>query len=208
LVTGVCDNTRKICRLYDILLGGDGKAFESAKAAQQQSRAPTPGRRNAPEEATVFAIVEEGLTQKDIEVLPFGVALPLQEAIAKCRVNPPSDWPVSAYTLIGRDDIAVQFSANTDVSHYLHRVRATQLSTTFMLNDRRSPSHLLLFRTRPPRKSPTSRRLSSTKATTTTKCWPTRWPAFGSAGTNGSEPCSTCSSPPSPSSSRPWSRPV
>jgi hypothetical protein len=141
LVTGVCDNTRKICRLYDILLGGDGKAFESAKAAQQkQSRAPTPGRRNTPEEATVFAIVEEGLTQKDIEVLPFGVALPLQEAIAKCRVNPPSDWPVSAYTLIGRDDIAVQFSANTDVSHYLHRVRATQLSIIFTFTDRRSPS--------------------------------------------------------------------
>ena len=136
LVTGVCDNTRKICRLYDILLGGDGKAFESAKAAQQQQQPRKPaGRPNTPEEATVFAIVEEGLTQKDIEVLPFGVALPLQEAIAKCRVNPPSDWPVSAYTLIGRDDIAVQFSANTDVSHYLHRVRVTRLlSTTFIVS--------------------------------------------------------------------------
>jgi anaphase-promoting complex subunit 1 len=119
---GVCDTTRKICRLYDILLGGDGKAFESAAVATRPRTSIFFGRRDTPEEATVFAMVEEDITQRDIDVFPFGVALPLQEAIAKCRANPPSDWPVQAYVLIGRDDIAVQFSANTDVRHYLHQV--------------------------------------------------------------------------------------
>ena len=42
-----------------------------------------------------------GITKRDLEHLPIGIALPFREAIFHCRCNPPSDWPEEAYVLIG-----------------------------------------------------------------------------------------------------------
>ncbi|CAG8479884.1 12760_t:CDS:2 [Funneliformis mosseae] len=58
------------------------------------------------ENATIFEMVKFGFTSKDIESLPFGIVVPLCEAIRKCRENPPEDWPEDAYVLIGREDLA------------------------------------------------------------------------------------------------------
>ncbi|CAG8757610.1 2314_t:CDS:2, partial [Funneliformis caledonium] len=52
------------------------------------------------ENATIFEMVKFGFTSKDIESLPFGIVVPLCEAIRKCRENPPEDWPEDAYVLI------------------------------------------------------------------------------------------------------------
>jgi anaphase-promoting complex subunit 1 len=43
----------------------------------------------------------------DIDRLPFGVALPLREALRSSRHSPPSNWPTAAYHLIGREVILV-----------------------------------------------------------------------------------------------------
>jgi len=53
------------------------------------------------ENAMIFEMVKFGFTSKDLESLPFGIAVPLREAIRKCQENPPEDWPEEAYILIG-----------------------------------------------------------------------------------------------------------
>jgi anaphase-promoting complex subunit 1 len=40
--------------------------------------------------------------------LPHGVALPLHEALAAVRAEPPAGWPAAAYVLLGRPDLAQQ----------------------------------------------------------------------------------------------------
>ncbi|CAG2230501.1 APC1 [Mytilus edulis] len=57
-------------------------------------------------ERMVLYMTELGMTKRDLERLPIGIALPFREAIFHCRCNPPSDWPEEAYVLIGRQDIS------------------------------------------------------------------------------------------------------
>lgn len=45
-------------------------------------------------EAVVLELAEFGWTPADLEALPPGVSLPLQEAIQRCRQQPPPNWPV------------------------------------------------------------------------------------------------------------------
>lgn len=47
-----------------------------------------------------------GLTCKDLECLPFGVSLPVMEALHQSAVDPPLNLPAGAYELIGREDLA------------------------------------------------------------------------------------------------------
>uniref|UniRef100_A0A3Q2CTV5 Anaphase-promoting complex subunit 1 n=1 Tax=Cyprinodon variegatus TaxID=28743 RepID=A0A3Q2CTV5_CYPVA len=49
-----------------------------------------------------------GFTLKDLESVPFGVALPIREAIYRCREQPSSDWPEAVCLLIGRQDLTKQ----------------------------------------------------------------------------------------------------
>lgn len=48
-----------------------------------------------------YTFILLGITKRDLEHLPIGIALPFREAIFHCRCNPPSDWPEEAYVLIG-----------------------------------------------------------------------------------------------------------
>ncbi|XP_060532637.1 anaphase-promoting complex subunit 1 isoform X2 [Cylas formicarius] len=56
-------------------------------------------------EQVVLMMVEMKLDTKYIETLPAGVAFLIYNALWKCRERPPSDWPVEAYRLVGRDDL-------------------------------------------------------------------------------------------------------
>uniref|UniRef100_A0A3P8R8S0 Anaphase-promoting complex subunit 1 n=1 Tax=Astatotilapia calliptera TaxID=8154 RepID=A0A3P8R8S0_ASTCA len=49
-----------------------------------------------------------GFTLKDLESVPFGVALPIREAIYRCREQPCSDWSEEVCLLIGRQDLTKQ----------------------------------------------------------------------------------------------------
>ena len=61
-------------------------------------------------ERLVLAMVEEGFRRADLDVLPFGIALPVRQALADCREYPPNHWPVEAYRLVSREDLAALFS--------------------------------------------------------------------------------------------------
>ncbi|XP_076632222.1 anaphase promoting complex subunit 1 [Colletes latitarsis] len=49
---------------------------------------------------------EMGMTKKDLEILPPGVSLLLKDVMHRCRERPPSNWPMEAYELIDRQDLA------------------------------------------------------------------------------------------------------
>ena len=53
-----------------------------------------------------------GWLRRDLEELDIGVALPLWEALRTCSESPPSNWPPSAYVLIGRLDLAMHAGAS------------------------------------------------------------------------------------------------
>ena len=47
--------------------------------------------------------------------MPLGIAAPLREACRTCQLSPGGDWPVSAYQLIGRNDLAEGLSTTPDL---------------------------------------------------------------------------------------------
>ncbi|XP_031572163.1 anaphase-promoting complex subunit 1-like [Actinia tenebrosa] len=59
----------------------------------------------AAEKVVVF-MAENDFTSKDLDRLPFGVGLPIREAIHMCSQKPPCELSHTAYTLIGREDLA------------------------------------------------------------------------------------------------------
>ena len=49
----------------------------------------------------VLICCPQGLTCKDLDCLPFGVALPIREALHQSAADPPLTLPTGAYQLIG-----------------------------------------------------------------------------------------------------------
>nr|XP_034193924.1 anaphase-promoting complex subunit 1 isoform X2 [Osmia lignaria] len=50
---------------------------------------------------------EMGMNKKDLETLPTGISLVLKDIMYRCRERPPSNWPMQAYELVDRQDLAV-----------------------------------------------------------------------------------------------------
>ncbi|KAK9819157.1 hypothetical protein WJX81_007920 [Elliptochloris bilobata] len=61
--------------------------------------------------ALILAMVDKGWRLAELESLPVGVALPLREALYRCRADPPPGWPTEAYALVGRTDMATAAAA-------------------------------------------------------------------------------------------------
>ncbi|XP_059480357.1 anaphase-promoting complex subunit 1 isoform X2 [Neocloeon triangulifer] len=57
-------------------------------------------------ERAVLLMVQRKITKSVIERLPGSIALLFMCAIAKCRENPPPDWSLEAFNLVGREDLA------------------------------------------------------------------------------------------------------
>ena len=55
-----------------------------------------------PSTQVVVAMVRERLTSHELDCVPFGLALPLREAICASRRDPPPTWPKEALVLVGR----------------------------------------------------------------------------------------------------------
>jgi len=88
--------TRKICVFYSTLFGSLGGVDERESDQLYRYRC----------EKLVLRMVEEMFYHKDLDVLPFGVALPIRQALRYLRYHPPPDWPSEAYILLARDDLA------------------------------------------------------------------------------------------------------
>lgn len=84
---------------------GADEAFPLFSPAALRAR-PVAYAASAAAEHLVLALVAAGVGPAQLDELPMGVALPLRDALTTCRTAPPSGWPLAAYLLVGRADIA------------------------------------------------------------------------------------------------------
>lgn len=96
------------------LLDGDPAEFQELHAAKRLCRlVPLYAKvLNVPEdgfEDAAGALLERDWVSKDaIDEIPFGASLILREICILCRAAPPATWSASAYSVIGRADLATQ----------------------------------------------------------------------------------------------------
>uniref|UniRef100_A0A8C7Z098 Anaphase-promoting complex subunit 1 n=1 Tax=Oryzias sinensis TaxID=183150 RepID=A0A8C7Z098_9TELE len=99
---GICQRTRLLVLSYALYVNGDENATSTdvskyiVKASADQLL------------HVVCLCLWQGFTLKDLESVPFGVALPIREAIYRCREKPRSDWSEEVCLLIGRQDLTKQ----------------------------------------------------------------------------------------------------
>lgn len=124
-----CERIRSICRFYHLLKFGteyvnddliNFEPIENIPMAITVEMVKSP--RTSPIKAnksksnlwrdraklTVAALTEEFIDINDLDTIPFGIALPLREAIYEVRKHPPHDWPPRCYYFVGRYDLAQQ----------------------------------------------------------------------------------------------------
>uniref|UniRef100_A0AAX7VDV4 Anaphase-promoting complex subunit 1 n=1 Tax=Astatotilapia calliptera TaxID=8154 RepID=A0AAX7VDV4_ASTCA len=124
---GICQRTRLLVVSYALYVIGDENATSTdvskylAKLSagffplislvcmfsRQSSVKVMSSSENLAEQLVVW-LTSQGFTLKDLESVPFGVALPIREAIYRCREQPCSDWSEEVCLLIGRQDLTKQ----------------------------------------------------------------------------------------------------
>lgn len=57
-------------------------------------------------EVAILQIVKAHRGGDYMNLIPVSLAAPLREAARTCQLSPPSDWPISAYELVGRNDLS------------------------------------------------------------------------------------------------------
>lgn len=83
------DLSRRIVKYFECLSGSEQRLKTPAERAEQ----------------LLLAMVSDNFSRSELDTLPFGVALPLRDALWLCRRNPNTSWPYSAFALIGREDL-------------------------------------------------------------------------------------------------------
>ncbi|KAB1256695.1 Anaphase-promoting complex subunit 1 [Camelus dromedarius] len=122
---GICERSRLVVLSIALYILGDESSV-SDESSQYLSRITiTPQKSQAEQEENRFSfrhstpvsslaerlvvwMTSVGFTLRDLETLPFGIALPIRDAIYHCREQPASDWPEAVCLLIGRQDLSKQ----------------------------------------------------------------------------------------------------
>ncbi|XP_053314793.1 anaphase-promoting complex subunit 1 [Spea bombifrons] len=121
---GICERSKLVVLSFALYILGDEHAVSrdpskylskitAGQRKQQQederrySLRPCPTVSSLSEKLVVW-MTNIDFTLRDLESLPFGVALPIRHAIYQCRQQPASDWPEAVCLLIGRQDLSKQ----------------------------------------------------------------------------------------------------
>uniref|UniRef100_A0A8C2IKS0 Anaphase-promoting complex subunit 1 n=1 Tax=Cyprinus carpio TaxID=7962 RepID=A0A8C2IKS0_CYPCA len=108
---GICERTKLLVLSYALYVVGDEDAI-STNMLKYLSRLsilyPVMGYVTTHYLTCLFFFNTAGFTLKDLESVPFGVALPIRDAIYQCREQPCSDWSEEVCALIGRQDLTRQ----------------------------------------------------------------------------------------------------
>uniref|UniRef100_A0A8C0L536 Anaphase-promoting complex subunit 1 n=1 Tax=Canis lupus dingo TaxID=286419 RepID=A0A8C0L536_CANLU len=94
---GICERSRLVVLSIALYILGNESSV-SEESSQYLSRITI----------EIFSLSLQGFTLRDLETLPFGIALPIRDAIYHCREQPASDWPEAVCLLIGRQDLSKQ----------------------------------------------------------------------------------------------------
>uniref|UniRef100_A0A8C8SU53 Anaphase-promoting complex subunit 1 n=1 Tax=Pelusios castaneus TaxID=367368 RepID=A0A8C8SU53_9SAUR len=122
---GVCERSKLVVLSVALYVLGDESAvsneashylFRITSGQRKQQTEPDDNRYCFRHSTSVSNLAEKlvvwmtsvGFTLRDLESLPFGVALPIRDAIYHCREQPASDWPEAVCLLIGRQDLSKQ----------------------------------------------------------------------------------------------------
>lgn len=122
---GVLHGTRRFCRFFDIICGGNGgggggsgDGWERRGSGRGTAAAGAggdaggsalgAGYRKSDWVGTrlVAAMVEEGYGGEDLERAPLGLTLPLLELLHAASGQAPVEWPAAAQELVGRQDLS------------------------------------------------------------------------------------------------------
>ncbi|KAG2188928.1 hypothetical protein INT44_004070 [Umbelopsis vinacea] len=87
--------------------------------------------------SVVLLLISVGFNQGDLAKLPNNISKPIYDMLESYKSNPPADWPVEAYNMIGREDIAEQIKGESQNSANDLDIDATHV------NDRRK-THMLV----------------------------------------------------------------
>uniref|UniRef100_A0A8C1STJ3 Anaphase-promoting complex subunit 1 n=1 Tax=Cyprinus carpio TaxID=7962 RepID=A0A8C1STJ3_CYPCA len=101
---GICERTKLLVLSYALYVVGDEDAI-STNMLKYLSRLSAGGPHVL---FYMLVFLSSGFTLKDLESVPFGVALPIRDAIYQCREHPCSDWSEEVCALIGRQDLTKQ----------------------------------------------------------------------------------------------------
>ncbi|XP_054654988.1 anaphase-promoting complex subunit 1 isoform X1 [Dunckerocampus dactyliophorus] len=120
---GICHRIRLLVLSYALYVGGDDNATSSnvskyllrlsagqkSCADEQQYKRQSIVNQgkfcsDSLAEQLVVWLTSEGFTLRDLESVPFGVALPIRDAIYHCREQPCANWSEEVCLLIGRQD--------------------------------------------------------------------------------------------------------
>ncbi|XP_072103052.1 anaphase-promoting complex subunit 1 isoform X1 [Mobula birostris] len=122
---GICERTKLVVQSFALYVLGDEMAFSHEpsmylsriSAGQRKQQVEGDSKRLSLNPCSlsttlaaklVVSLTNLGFTLKDLESVPFGVALPIRNAIYHCREQPSSDWSEAACSLIGRQDLSKQ----------------------------------------------------------------------------------------------------
>jgi hypothetical protein len=150
-----CELTRKICRLYHILVHGPLEESDDietyfepfaslpislgARMNKTPRTSPIKSARlkanqqlkwNVRARLVVVAMDEEFADLASLDSLPFGLTLPLREAIHSVKYHPPTNWPLSCYRFIGREDLAMQGLSFQKVAKSKYSIQDPYLSSS------------------------------------------------------------------------------
>jgi anaphase-promoting complex subunit 1 len=122
VLNGVTRRTQDICLVFSMFswlcgvfcdsskivepfgLNGDDKIRSAASLYEKLEK----------ESSTMNAVVQfmaiQGYSREVLSSFPLGIAVPIEEALHHCcnDHDPPTDWPIEAYRLLGRNDLAKQ----------------------------------------------------------------------------------------------------
>lgn len=94
----------------DDAFGMRARAISSFFTAFTQSGKLSHPIHQLPAQNLVIAMACARFGLDELESVPAGISLPLQDALDCCRGNPPDGWPAEAYRLVGRSDLALLVS--------------------------------------------------------------------------------------------------
>jgi anaphase-promoting complex subunit 1 len=89
--------SRKLLRLYESINKHWSNSLPQSKKGKSEE---------SDFKGVVEVLVEDSWSVDDMQRLPFGLLLPIQEIIMRIRENPDLDWPCEIYMVLNRQDLA------------------------------------------------------------------------------------------------------